>query len=74
MTYIIQSTKLTQEFIDKEIAKSFTSICGYNPSMGEYWYHQLYSSSCDKIVENWNEENLMEIYADVELCQKNYYG
>jgi hypothetical protein len=74
MTYIIKSTKLTQEFINEEISKSLISICGYNPSMGGFWYDELYSSSGYKIPKNWNEENLMELYADVELCQKNYYG
>jgi hypothetical protein len=66
MTYIIQSTKLSSEFIEREIEKCLVIIFDQNQMIFDFWVSELFDKEVQKVLVNWNEENLKEMYKDIE--------
>jgi hypothetical protein len=71
MTYIIQSTKLSFDFIESEIENCLESLYNTNSMVFDYWLSELYDEEDQKIISNWTEENLHEMCKDVEVNQLN---
>jgi hypothetical protein len=66
MTYIIQSTKMPSEFIEREIEKCLVIIFDQNQMIFDFWVSELFDKEVQKVLVNWNEENLKEMYKDIE--------
>jgi hypothetical protein len=66
MTYIIQSTALSEEFIHTEIEKCMNALYCVNDMVYDFWISTLFDDDGNKRSRNWNEENLQELYQDVE--------
>jgi len=68
MSYIIQSTKLSQDFIDSEIKNCLDSLYNTNEMLLDYWLSELYINldTKEQCPDSWNEENLQEMYDDVD--------
>lgn len=68
MTYIIQSTNFTQEFIDEEIFTSLDYLYFNRKELYQHWFDYLYDEDKNKLEAHWNEYTLMQMYDDVESC------
>ena len=74
MTYIIQSTKLSQDFINDVILTSLIVIGEHNQMITDYWLDQLYDEDGRRNNKNWNEENMNEIREDAQRLKSQHYG
>lgn len=72
VTYIIKSYSMPQEFIDNEIENALNTLYSTNQMLFDYWLSELYDDEDQKVVENWKEENLKELYKDVDYSNQEF--
>jgi translation elongation factor EF-Ts len=72
MTYIIKSYSMPQEFIDSEIENALNTLYSTNQMLFDYWLSELYDDEDQKVVENWTEGNLKELYKDVDYSNQEF--
>lgn len=72
MTYILQSYKMNQDFIHSEIENCLNSLYHTNDMLFDYWLSELFDENDNEVVEMWNEFNLKEMYADVDVSNQAY--
>lgn len=73
MSYILESTKLSQSFIESEIKNCLNSLYNTNEMLFDYWLSELYGENDEMQIENWNESNLREMYNDVDNNFRNNF-
>lgn len=57
---------MPSEFIEREIEKCLVIIFDQNQMIFDFWVSELFDKEVQKVLVNWNEENLKEMYKDIE--------
>lgn len=74
VTYIIKSYSMPQEFIINEIENALGSLYYYssNDMIIDYWLSELYDDENEKVIENWTEETMKELYRDADYSTQEF--